>query len=443
MLIEFAVTNFRSFKERQVLSLLPSGKIRERYILPVQSERYAKVQVLPTAVLYGPNNAGKSNFLRALEALKWLITGSGRFNSDTELQANEFFILNTQTKNQPSIFEIDFIAPNQKRYVYTIKFNSSKILVEELYCFNISPKGKTTIITLFLRSEQNIKFPSLKGERESVKFAANQLFLSRADIEGNEDIKQVYTFFAKKIFSYQFTETEYTDFLAREYAKFASSNQEDSITKLTNIILREMDTGILGLETNLSDITQFSFLENMSQQLKDKLFEQLKYELKTRHKLFNGKEEIGEEFMPLEKQSTGTRKLLALIPLIFPALREGKTLFIDEINTSMHSDITAWLVGLFNDIETNPNHAQLIITTHDISLLRKFLYDKDQVFIVNKNKYGESEMYSFTDVTGLRASDNLAEFYETGRMGGVPYIFKPYLQHSISQFLADAKTEAK
>jgi AAA15 family ATPase/GTPase len=441
MLIEFAVTNFRSFRDRQVFSLLPSGKIRERQIMPLQSKLYPKLQALPTAVLYGPNNSGKSNFLLAVRALDWLVTNSGTFNTGKKLDANEYFEFDIRSKNQETIFEIDFIAPNQRRYNYLVSFNKSEILREELYVYNVSETGKITVKTLYEREKQSIKFPALKGKRESITFKENQLFLSRGDIAENEELVEVYSFFSTNFYIYLFTENEYTNFLIKKYAEFVAENKDNDMPKLIESILRETDTGILGVETNLVDTSKIKFPENTPQYLIDKIFEELKYEIRTRHKLFSGEKEIGEESLSLNEQSTGTIKLLGLIPLMLSALKDGDTIFIDEMNTSLHTEITTLLIDLFNNKETNPNNAQLIITTHDYTLLHKELYDKDQIFVVDKNKYGASDMYSFADITGLLKKNSLSEYYETGRLGGVPHIAKPYLQNVISQFLKDAKTE--
>ncbi len=157
--------------------------------------------------------------------------------------------------------------------------------------------------------------------------------------------------------------------------------------------------------------------------------------------MFDGQLEIGKTTLALNEQSVGTRKLLGLTPLIMSALEDGDILLIDEMNTSMHTEITSWLIGLFNNPTTNPNNAQLVITTHDITLLYKNLYEKDQIFVVEKDKYGASDLYSFADVTGIRPNNRLSDYYETGRLGGVPHIAKPYLEHVISQHLKDAKTK--
>lgn len=442
MLIEISITNFRSFRERQTFSLLPFGKIRDREVKVLQPVNYPKVQVLSSAVLYGANNSGKSNFINAFKALEWLVLKSGNFNSDQKLFANEYFNFDKQTKHKPSTFEIDFITPKGKRYNYQVTFSEKSILKEYLYSYNITATGKITLNTLFERNEQLIRFISLKGAKESVSFEPNQLFLSRGDIAGNSELKDVYSFFSNQMISLTFTETEYTNFLTRKYGEFIIDNPDSKIPKLVESILQETNSGILGIETNMVDISKINFPDDISQEIKDKLFEEIKYDLRTKHKLFDGNSEIGTETISLKEQSTGTRKLIGISPVILDALANGQVLLIDEMNTSLHTEITSWLIELFNNPITNPNNAQLIITTHDISLLDRNLYERDQIYAIEKNEFGASSMYSFAEFTGLRKIDNrLADFYESGRLGGLPHIAKPYLENLISQFIQDEQTE--
>ncbi len=444
MLIEFSVSNFRSFLKKQTFSLLPSGKIRERQIMPLYSELYNKLQILPTAVMFGPNNAGKSNFIKAIRALKWLVTESSSFNSDKELYANEFFEFNKQSLVAPTLFEIDFIAPNKKRYNFSVSFSKNCILNEKLHSYNVSNTGKVTQTKIYVRERQVVSFGTLKGIKEGISFTENQLFLSRGDNYGNQELKEVYSFFSRGLSIFLFTEVEYTDFLTRRYAKFISENPKNKIHKIIETILKEIDTGILGIETDLVNKDKIRFGDEISQELKDKVFQILKYEIKTKHKLFDGENEIGQATISLNNESTGTRKLLGLLPDILKILKEGKTLLIDELNTSLHTEITTWLIELFNNVQTNPKNAQLVFTNHDITLLKKHLFDEDQIYILEKDRFEATEMFSFADFTGLRKTKNsqLAEFYNSGRLGGLPQITKPYLEHTINNFINDGENEA-
>jgi len=437
MLVEFSVANFRSLKAQQTFSLLPAGKIRERIVKPFPSQHYKHLQVLPTAVLYGPNNSGKSNFLQACEALQWLVMKSGHFNSDQKLEVNEYFAFNIESHQQPTELEVDFIASNQRRYVYALVFDQKRIIKEELHFYNISPTGKTTVKKLFQRNEQTISFSSdLKGSKSGVSFGENQLFLSRADIGGNEELQVVYRFFSSDLFILQFTETEYTDFLTRRYAKFIAENKNSRLVTLVEQILAEMDSNIVGIDTLSFDVNKMAFPEGITQEVKDKVFEELKHEIQTKHKLFDNGQQVGEVKQSLHNQSTGTRKILGLLPIVLSALQNGETLFVDELNTSLHTEVTALMINWFNDPAINPRGAQLILTTHDITLLDKQLFDTDPIFVLEKDQFAESNLYTFADFSGLRQGTRLSDYYNHGRLGGIPDIAtNPYVKDLIRSFV--------
>ena len=110
MILEFKITNFRSIKETQIFSMLASDRVKLHQTAAIHPSHDAKLAVLPVAVIYGPNNVGKSNLIKAFFALKWLVTHSHKFTVGNELGANESFELNIQTQKAPTIFELDFIA---------------------------------------------------------------------------------------------------------------------------------------------------------------------------------------------------------------------------------------------------------------------------------------------------------------------------------------------
>jgi predicted ATPase len=424
------------------LSLLPSARIKSRIVGTQQAALYPKVQVLPSAVIFGPNNAGKSNLLRALTALQWLVRHSGSFNSDQKLGANEFFAFDRQTRDKPTTFEIDFIAPNQKWYSYAVTFSATAVLHESLHGYNVTESGKTTQTTLYIRENQAIKFVALKGVRKEIRFEPNQLFLSRGDIEGNEELKGVYAFFSQKLSVFQLAETEYTNYLTNKYKSWIASEEEAWLKPLVEKVLRESDTAILGIRTDAVDANRIVFPDSTPQELKDKIFDQIKYEIRTVHRLFDGEAEVGVETISLDDESIGTRKLLGITPSVLLALRDGTTLLIDEMNTSMHTAISFFLISLFNNPVTNPNSAQLIITSHDISLINEELYSRDQMVGVEKTSMGATELYAFADITGLRKEARLDDYYATGRLGGTPRIASAYLQEIIAQSLTHGKAES-
>ena len=118
-------------------------------------------------------------------------------------------------------------------------------------------------------------------------------------------------------------------------------------------------------------------------------------------------------------------KFFALIGPILSALEEGEVLFMDEIDSKLHPNLVFKLVALFNSVSTNPKNAQLIFNTHNSNLLSANIFRRDQVWFVEKDRFGAASLYSlasFKTDEGGRKTDNFEEKYLEGRYGGVPVL---------------------
>lgn len=446
MILEFSIENFRSFKDRTTLSFLPAAIRERRKVSPIDlSEYYRDLSALPTAVLYGANNSGKSNLLKAALGLRWLITKSAEFNSDKKLGPYEPFLMDLDCRELPVRFELDFITNFGVRYLFAVGFNADEILEESLVRYHNSPKGKITKQTLYRRDKQQIKFgPELTGIK-SFHINPNQLVLSRGDVGGNAELQKVYAFFTKGHFEViRLSENAYVDFLNQQYKNFATQDQNRRIKSLVDKIIQQADPSVVGIKVSGRNLDELKFPEDLPEQLKNSLLEHLSKEIFFEHRLYKDGKEDGSTAIPLSKQSTGTRKLLAILPEILPILDNGGVLFFDELNTSLHTEITTFIIGLFTNPKTNPHRAQLISTTHDIILLNRELYDRDQIYITEKNQKGISILSCFSDFdfANLRSS-NLGQYYEDGRLGGLPNLFTPYLHSLIADFLSEKHEQKK
>ena len=146
-------------------------------------------------------------------------------------------------------------------------------------------------------------------------------------------------------------------------------------------------------------------------------------DVKTIHHKYNSNGTIDsiEEFDLEENESEGTKKLFAFAGPILHTLREGRVLLIDELDARLHPLITKTLVELFNSSETNPNNAQLIFTIHDTNLLTKKLFRQDQIWFVEKDQYGATDLYSLLEYE--LSNDVVFEGdYIKGRYGAIPFI---------------------
>ncbi len=435
MLVEFKITNFRSIKEEQVLSFLPSAKLKVRSNPLMTSSLYKDLKLLPSCVIYGPNNAGKSNTLKAFRAFKFLVDNSHGFNLGDKLEPNEAFHFDVDTQKEPTTFQIDFIAPDSIRYNYLLAFDTEKIHKEELI-FYPNPEGhRLKSSKLYSREGNTFRFGPLYTEAKKnveSELLENQLFLSKAVQNKVEQLNPVFQFFRNHLGLSIFHDTDYDEILLRTLGEFIYNNKEEAITKLIEQFIINADTGIVGIEAvPEKDIPKIEFPPNFSEKEKEKLtkefIEKFKYQILTQHRLYQNGKEVGSATLPLKEQSTGTKKFFNMLRLVLVTLRDGDVLIVDELDKSLHTDWTQLLINLFHNPETNPNNAQLIFATHDTNLLSSKLFSRDQLYLIDKNRFGASELFTLSSFTGLRENTPIEKWYLSGRFGAVPQVYKNLL----------------
>ena len=158
--------------------------------------------------------------------------------------------------------------------------------------------------------------------------------------------------------------------------------------------------------------------------------ERFKYEVRTKHQMFDKGKNIGETFLNFEEESLGTKKLLAVGGLIISALGDGSFIVIDELDKSLHPLLTKMLIGLFHSKKNNPFNAQLIFATHDSSLLDNELFRRDQIYFVDKEYEGYTILYRLSDIKGVRRDIPFDKWYLSGRFSAIPVISDLELQFS-------------
>ena len=127
-----------------------------------------------------------------------------------------------------------------------------------------------------------------------------------------------------------------------------------------------------------------------------------------------------DNLVGLALESHGTRRLFHLLPMIKHALDWTGLAVLDEIDGDLHVDIVAELLRLFRSRESNPRGAQLLLTSHHAGLLDEL--EKEEIFIVEKDEGGASQIHGAQDVRGLRRDLRLYPKYRSGALGGIPRI---------------------
>jgi AAA15 family ATPase/GTPase len=145
------------------------------------------------------------------------------------------------------------------------------------------------------------------------------------------------------------------------------------------------------------------------------------YNFMTFHDIVNG-ENVNRYPLNLAEESLGTVQMFKYTPILYYVFKEGKVLFVDEIDKSLHPLMVEYLVKMFLDKNINTSNAQLIANTHDTNLLNLEIFRRDDIWFTERNyESGKTEMYSLADFSP-RKSENIEKAYLLGRFGAIPFI---------------------
>lgn len=384
--------------------------------------------LLKTAIIYGNNASGKSNLLKAMGFMRSMVLHSFR---DALVEDNEKklrldkFALNVQTEAEPSSFEILFIADGIK-YRYGFEIDYDKVIAEWL--FHTTSKE----VYLFTRDLQDIKinksaFKEGIGKDEDVK--ENVLFLSLLATLGkgiSSKIIQWFQQFKSVNGVYDNFHKDYTiNKLTKDKAFFdwvghfiryldifgLTASEKDEVG---NIDLQKLERNEHGKE--LVDILKR--IQDLQKKTQEKDFQILTY-----HRKYDDNNVLVDTVpFDLDRQeSEGTKKLLYLLGPWYDALKNGRILIMDELDSRLHSHLTLRLIDFFH--KYNHNNAQLICAVHDSALLNNELFRRDQIWFIEKNQFGASELLSLGDFSTekVRKKSAFNKNYLGGKYGAIPY----------------------
>jgi hypothetical protein len=426
MLIRFGFSNFRSIKDYQEVSFVAASISDDCADLILTKSLSEKI--LPAIAIYGGNATGKSNLLKAFAFARAGILRSQSAGSVTGGIRREYFRLDKVSREEPSLFDCDFIL-DEVRYHYGFSIDNQQVIEEWLYAY---PKNHKQVWFHRRIDEENQFYfgKALKGKNRTIESLTrkNSLFLSSAAQNNHEMLTPIYNYFSNQI-EFDFGRGSIPAHVFERYLK--DENEKEWLIKF----LTSADIGIVNinvksdLETDddsdlhndiIEVIKKHVFDEDEDDDGDEKLSE-LKAALSKGVKVEHGCSDGSIVELKLSDESLGTRKLIAILGPIYEALKNGSILIIDEIDTSMHPLLSRKLIQLFQSRETNPNNAQLLFTTHDTNLLSGRFLRRDQVWFTEKNEKGSTIIYPLTDIS-TRKGDNIENGYLQGRYGAIPYL---------------------
>lgn len=415
MLVEFKFENFRSFKNETYFTLEPSTQNGKNTNI-IETNLKKIPQLYRTMGIFGANASGKSNFILALSLFKFLIKKSFK-NEINQNLPEEKYLLSNDNLEKPTSFEISFIYKG-KLYKYGLKYSQKEILYESLVYANISENGSARENKLFTRDkETGIKAKGLP-QAWIDELANNRVFLS--EIINNRkcqipEILDAYDYIVNKLHTAK-NKTS-LDFTLNMLQSNDKPLMLDYIKKVDldfiDICIKKVPMeDILGKLKNEKDKNEFT--EFMLKRILSGESEIL--DIRVLHKTEDGN--IAE--LDLDKESEGSKKFLSLAGPIVNALKTGSTLFIDELDASLHPLFVKHIVSLFNDSKFNKNNAQLIFTSHAFYLMDGNTLTRDQIWLINKDNGCTSTVKSLKDFKEPRKNKSFYEAYISGQYGAIP-----------------------
>lgn len=425
MLIEFKFSNFLSYKEMTSFSMV-AGKERTNSKTLASIPKF-RLKLLPLAAIYGANASGKSNLIKALGFLKTLVT-TQRVKGKIPLR--HFYY--SEDKNTISNFEISFLV-NELIYEFKIACNEDGLLYEELI-----ERNSRSEKTLYLRDKDKVQINPKINSHDAIQCVADRSLnrpcplLTTLSSMKFKPFEGVFRWFSEEL------KVIHQDSFLIPYGLDIGEN--DSRNTLLSEVLRGTDTGISALVSTPVSESSLRLLPSErnellstvchgSQLIKEAGGGRLLAYFKDGDLAFrrlNAAHEIsGKEYLiPLEEESSGTKKIIDLAPAIIDLLLSKKNCVyvIDGIDHGLHMEINYWLVRRFLENVNSNTRKQLIFTSQDTNLLRRAGLRRDEIWFVERRRNSPSQLVNAVEFKGLRIDSSLQKLYEEGRLGALPIL---------------------
>jgi AAA15 family ATPase/GTPase len=328
MLLQFSVKNFRSIKEKAILSLEGSSdrNLSDNFF------QINKSKILNSLVIFGANAAGKSNVFLALTAAILTVRHSNSRQIGEPLVFIEPFCFDEKSLKEPTEFEFVFITKG-KKYVYGFSATRSQIIKEHLYVFKSSKAS--TIFERDERAKNKYRFTSnqLRAKLNPIveRNTDNKVFLATAASWNCEEIIAPLLWFQSGINTY---DSKFNTLFASAGLMF-EEDRDGSLKEFTKQILREADINISDYTFESREVLNNSSRNFLAEANGLKVFNK-EYRILMKHEITKGDGAIETYELALNSESKGTEGLFFLSPILKRAFETGETICIDEFDVSLH-----------------------------------------------------------------------------------------------------------
>ena len=424
ILKSLSAENFASFAERIEFSTETDSGKKEHLenTFTVEDMRFNKV-----SFLYGANGSGKTFFCKILREIQRILalsplitaTNSAQFLATPQIKGIDApvkpFAFDTQYQDKPTTLGIDIVLDGVSyhyefsiqgktvvREILTKKFRRTEKLIERT-----SPSFKDILLRSDLKGFEPTK-QTVKPEALCLPVAAMLNNPLAARLNAVICGIQVVSMAAGRLNPINPKKT----FTEERIAKYIHIIQKADPT-IRNISVSTSEEEIARQKIDTDDF------EN-----REIIAKKMTVSIDTKHAVYSNGEEQDSQ-VPITffaEESLGTVKLFTALPYLYDVLEMGGVLIIDELENGLHLSLAKEIISLFSSEESNPNHAQLICTSHQ-PLLLDGDYRRDQVWVATKDSVGKSSLHRLSELQTPRAKVNLTAQILKGAFGCNPRLF--------------------
>ncbi|MBP3609478.1 MAG: ATP-binding protein [Lachnospiraceae bacterium] len=404
MLLEFSCSNHKSIREKVLFSALAGSDTQ--YV--EKTKEFEGYNVLKSAVIYGANGSGKSNFIDAISFVKKLVIKSINYQPGQGIRQIPHKLDGYDTE---SVYRIQFVT-GDIRYLFGFSLKNMLITEEYLYYF---PNGRQ--VKIYEREQEDFQTGNrFKGKLSTCKdvLKPNRLLLScAANFSSVKEIEQAYRFFNDELVIYGSENQE--NWL--QYSLY-QMNTNEKLKETVVLFMQSLGTDIKGLDVTIKQkkVEDVELPDFLSDEFKKKI-------LQGSIESINAKV-IYETFETdlLQEESTGIKKLFGLLCPLLDIIINGKVLICDELEAGLHESLVFGLVKLFVEMETQ-KFPQIFFTTHETGLLNLDLFRRDQIWFTEmKGMERSTDLYSLAEIKNVRKDDNFGKGYISGKYGAIPML---------------------
>jgi uncharacterized protein len=438
MLLRFRCKNFRSIREEQEISLVATNTKSDERNESLLDTPIDGVKALRCVAIYGGNASGKSNVVKAISVFSGMVSASQReWRPTGPIPTWDPFALDEVSRNDVTEFQIDFVLDSIV-YNYGFRFNDRVILEEWL--IDNTRKAKTLFRRQLGIAGISVAFPNknlgVTSEEarhlDGIKLQTrpNSLFLSSAAQNNHEVLSAVYDWIVKRLRMSSEGGGGWRSLTAEGCGEATRKTQ-------VKALLTFADIGITDFEIAEEDIAdeykrfQSALFVAMREVVPDPNLDKMELTMASmrRHKIVMMHRGVDGKSYPLDfsEESSGTRAYFEMLGPLLDRLRDASGVLIDELESSLHPNLSSQIIRIFSEPSLNPKGAQLIFTSHDTNLLDLDLLRRDQIWFTEKGRDGATALIRLSDFKPRR-DQNIAAAYLHGRFGAIPFLDQELLR---------------